>query len=503
MYTLGIDLGTSSVKLSLFDAQAGAQIDALTSPETEFEIISSQPGWAEQEPELWWQAVEQGITNLLARNPGAGVKVRAIGIAYQMHGLVAVDKQRRAVCPSIIWCDSRAVDVGATLGKTLGERWCKQRLLNTPGNFTLSKLLWLKQHKAETFKRIDKIMLPGDYIAMRLSGRCTTSASGLSEATLWDFVQSAAASDTLQKAGLSSELLPELKSNLGIAATLKAELAKELGLGSGAGDDVVLSYRAGDQVNNALSLGAFKHGDIAASAGTSGVIYGVSNTLICDETQRINSFLHIAEPGAEQPLGLLACINGAGRMYSWLKQLLDEAGSTLSYQQLSELSATAPVASEGLMVLPFGNGAERLLGNHAAQRAQIEGLDLNRHGLAHMARAVQEGVAFAMAMGMKQLESLGFGATKIVAAHDSLFLSEVFRQSLSDCTGLPIQLFSTSGAEGAARAAAWGCAFYQNAEQAFVSLEPVGKEIQPSKHRTELKQQQLRWLQLLKTKQPE
>lgn len=467
MYFLGLDIGSSSVKVAIIDGETGTCIAQTQQPETELIIDAPEPGYAEQSPESWWQAVSDGIKQLLTRRPEAGQKIGAIGISYQMHGLVAIDRHQKVLHPAIIWCDSRATRTGEEAFTFLGEEWCMRHLLNSPGNFTLAKLKWLADNRPETFGAIDKILLPGDYIAMRLSGDTTTTPSGLSEAILWDYQGREPARAVLDKLQIDGRLLPDIAPNFGDGGVLSRSAAEELGLTPG----IKLSYRAGDQPNNAFSLNVLESGELAATAGTSGVVYAVTEQLIADRNQRINSFLHV-NAHTQQAVGLLACINGAGRLNSWLRQTLSAAGSEVSFEQLNNLAGQAPVGSLGLSVHPFGNGAERILGNKLVQ-AQLLGIDFNRHRLPHIARAVQEGVAFAMAAGVTLINSLGVASRVIRAGKANMFLSDVFANAFVNTARTTVELYDTNGAEGAARAAAWASGYYNSREDAFRGLKKI------------------------------
>jgi xylulokinase len=466
MYFLGLDIGSSSVKLAIIDGETGSCIAQTQQPQTELAIHAPQPGYAEQAPEAWWQAVAVGVRQLVAAHPSLAQRIGAVGISYQMHGLVALDRERNVVHPAIIWCDSRATQTGECAFAALGEDWCMQHLLNSPGNFTLAKLKWLADNRTDIYAAIDKIMLPGDYIAMRLSGEITTTPGGLSEGMAWDYQSRQPAQQVLDKLRIDRHLLPTIVPNFGEAGVLSRSAATELGLSPG----IKLCYRAGDQPNNAFSLNVLEAGEFAATAGTSGVVYAVTDRLIADRDQRINSFLHVGPPG-KQLVGLLACINGAGRLNSWLRQLVS-AGGEVSFEQLNALASQAPAGSLGLSVHPFGNGAERILGNKLLQ-AQLQGIDFNRHQLSHIARAVQEGVAFAMASGVTLIDSLGVSSRVIRAGKANMFLSDIFAEAFVNTTHTSVELYNTNGAEGAARAAAWASGFYSCREDAFRQLKKI------------------------------
>ncbi|MCP8900077.1 xylulokinase [Gilvimarinus xylanilyticus] len=464
MYFLGLDIGSSSVKLSVIDGDSGKRVANATYPPQEMTINAPESGWAEQAPEDWWDAVKKGCEQLWQIKPEARDNIDAIGISYQMHGLVAVDKDGKVLRPSIIWCDSRAVATGEQAFSELGKDWCMEHLLNAPGNFTAAKLRWVQENEPELYSRIHKILLPGDYIALKLTGECTTTASGLSEGVFWDFSENQVADKLLKHWHIDPVLLPRQVLNLGVQGEVNEIAARELGINAGA----KLAFRAGDQVANAMSLNVLEPGDVATTAGTSGVVYAVTDKNIADPDQRINTFLHVNKGDAEAHRGLLACINGAGRMNSWLRGVLSTGGD-LSYPTLNELGESVDPGSDGLNVFPFGNGAERIMRNKLLS-AQLDGLDLNRHGVNHIARATQEGVAYAMNLGFDLIKDLGAETRIVRAGHSNMFLSPVFTSAFVNLIGAPLELYQTDSADGVARAAAWGCDFYTSRDDVFRTL---------------------------------
>lgn len=475
MLFLGIDVGSSSVKLSVLDGTSGQCLASTQYPgDAELAIQSPQAGFAEQDPAVWWDCVTQGLTQLKA-----SVELKAIagiGISYQMHGLVLVDDQQQVLRPAIIWCDSRAVPHGEEALEALGQDYCFDHLLNSPGNFTAAKLRWVQRNEPELFAKVRHMMLPGDYIAMRLSGEVNTTASGLSEGTLWDFKNHAVAQGLLDHWEMPSLLVPPLVPTLGLQSTVNAAAAAELGLNAG----TPISYRAGDQPNNAFSLNVLKPGEVAATAGTSGVIYAVTEHAATDRAGRVNTFLHVSHQPEAPRNGVLACVNGTGRAYSWLRQVLASTGTAPDYPRLNELACATPVGAEGLTLLPFGNGAERLLQNKNPG-AQISHLDFNRHQLGHMVRATQEGIAFALNKGFDVLKQIGVDCKRIRAGKSNMFLSPLFAEAFANVTGATIELYNTDGAEGAARAAAVGTGFYSEAAEAFNHLQVLAT-IDPEPH---------------------
>ncbi len=465
MLLLGIDVGTSSIKVSVVNAADTKLIASSQFPETEATIISQHPGWAEQEPESWWQYTCQAIQKLNASGSFDPRRIAAIGIAYQMHGLVIVDKNKKVLRPSIIWCDSRAVETGNAAFEAIGPAWCREHLLNSPGNFTASKLAWVKAHEPAIFEKADKLMLPGDYIAMRLTAEITTSPAALSEGVLWNFQSDAVARPVMDHYGFPGMVIPPVQPVFSVHGTVTPETAATLGLQPG----IPVSYKAGDQPNNALSLNVMNPGEIAATAGTSGVIYAVSDRLTGDPQSRVNSFAHVNHTAAQKSIGVLLCINGTGIMNRWMK---DIAGSHLSYTQMNEQAANIPLGSNGLTVLPFGNGAERMLGNKL-MGAQISNLQLTTHQPSHLFRAAQEGVACAFRYGLNILKENGIRPSVIRAGKANMFLSPLFTDLFVNFTGVPVELYENDGAVGAAIGAGIGAGIYTSPREAFQNYKPV------------------------------
>ena len=465
MYLLGYDIGSSSVKASLVDAQSGKCVATAFYPKHESTILSRQPGWAEQDPLIWMDHVKMATEDVLQQKAGLDPKdIKAIGISYQMHGLVCVDKEMNVLRPSIIWCDSRAVPYGQKAFQALGEKWCLEHLLNSPGNFTAAKLAWVKENEPDLYKRIWKIMLPGDYIAMRLTGNVCTSASGLSEGIFWDFGQNKPSQELLDYFGFDPSLLPAVKPTFGIQGTLTRHAAGLLGLAEG----IPVTYRAGDQPNNALSLNVFNPGEIASTAGTSGVVYGVLDKLSYDPLSRVNIFAHVNHTAADPRLGVLLCINGTGILNSWMRHNVVQEGT--SYAEMDRMASEIGIGSDGLSILPFGNGAERMLENKDCG-CSLHGLQFNRHDTRHLLRASQEGIVFSFQYGIEIMEQMGLKVDKIHAGKVNMFQSKIFRDTLSGVSGATIELYNTDGSVGAAKGAGLGAGIYKTTQEAFSTLE--------------------------------
>jgi len=466
MYLLGYDLGSSSVKASLVNATTGECVSSAFFPSEEMKIKSVKSGWAEQNPETWWENLKLSTQAVLTESKIQADEIKAIGISYQMHGLVLVDENQNVVRDSIIWCDSRAVPYGKKAFKEIGSKKCLSNLLNSPGNFTLSKLAWVKENEPENFAKVKFYMLPGDYIAMRMTGKVCTTASGLSEGIGWDFKADAPAKFLFDYFGFDTALIPEIVPTFGQQGNLKADIAAELGLATG----TPVTYRAGDQPNNALSLNVLNPGEIAATGGTSGVVYGVNEDAKYDPKSRVNSFAHVNHTKKTTRVGVLLCINGTAILNTWIKNNVAPEG--ISYARMNDLAAQIPVGSEGVSIIPFGNGAERVLENQEPN-CSIHGINFNRITKPHLIRAAHEGIAFSFKYGMDIMNQMGIETKTIRAGYANLFLSPIFRQTLANSTGATIELYNTDGSIGAARGAGIGAGIYKDAEEAFATLKKI------------------------------
>ena len=465
MYLLGFDIGSSSIKVSLINGENGECIASSFYPKQEMTITAHQAGWAEQEPELWWENLKLALTDVLKESKVDVNDIKSIGISYQMHGLVMVDKNLDVIRPSIIWCDSRATDIGDKAFEEIGGQRCLTNLLNSPGNFTASKLKWVKDNEPELFSKIYKIMLPGDYIAMKMTGNVQTTVSGLSEGIMWDFRHNSIADMLFENYGFPKDIIPEIVPTFSIQGQLSEKAASELGLST----KTTVSYRAGDQPNNALSLNVLNPGEIAATAGTSGVVYGVSEEIKYDPQSRVNTFAHVNHSNISPRLGVLLCINGTGILYAWIKRM---TGGDLSYEEMNELAVKMPIGSQGLSVLPFGNGAERVLNNKNVG-SKFSGINFNIHQKGHLIRAAQEGIVFSFHYGMEIMKNIGINASVIRAGKANMFLSPIFRDTLAAITGATIELYNTDGSIGAARGAGVGSGFYNSFAEAFSNLKKL------------------------------
>lgn len=471
-YLLGIDIGSSSVKCSLVSIHTGECVASAFSPQQEMKISSPEPGFAEQDPDMWWQELKNAMVQLSHEHEFAGGDIAAIGISYQMHGLVMVDRNGVPVRKSIIWCDSRAVEIGNKAFAGMGEEFCLEHYLNSPGNLTASKLKWVKENEPEQYAKIYKVMLPGDYIAYKITGEMNTTVSGLSEGVLWDVKKNAIATDLIRYYDLDERMFCQLAPQFGVQGYVTVKAAQELGLV----EDIPVCYRAGDQPNNAYSLNVLKPGEIAATAGTSGVVYGVIDQPSYDPPSRVNTFVHVNHTTEQNRFGVLLCVNGTGILNSWLR---NNVFNGLSYPEMNALAASVPIGSEGLTCYPFGNGAERVLENRDPG-SMVRGLHFNRHSNAHLARAAQEGIVFALYYGIEIMVKMGLRISTVRAGKANMFQSPVFAEAFANTTGATIELFNTDGAQGAARAAGVGAKIFKTMEESFRGLKVLARiEPQP------------------------
>ena len=447
MYWIGYDIGSSSIKVALVEARTGKVKDVVQEPKKEMPIDSINIGWGEQNPDLWWKYACLATQQIISKNSIDKNTIKGIGISYQMHGLVVVDKSQNVLRPSIIWCDSRAVDIGEQLFQNSGKSKCVDHLLNSPGNFTLSKLKWVKDNEPDTFAKIDKFMLPGDFLAMKLTGSCVTTPSGLSEGIMWDFNENKVASWLLEDAGIDPASVPEIRPSFSEQGVVNKQGAAESGLPEG----IPVMYRAGDQPNNALALNVMEPGEIAATGGTSGVVYAISGQKKTQEHTRINSFAHVNHSKEDTRIGKLLCINGTGIQYSWVRSELSKG---IGYDVMNQQAESVPIGSDGLHILPFGNGAERML-NNINKGSRMLNINFNVHKASHIYRAALEGIAFSFVYGMEILKNDGVDITSIKAGNDNLFRAGVFSKTIATLSNSKIDIVETTGAVGAARAAAY------------------------------------------------
>jgi len=489
MYLLGYDIGSSSVKAALVDASTGNCIASDFYPKAEAPIKALKQGWAEQEPESWWEYLRGATASILSSSRISPKEIAAIGISYQMHGLVTIDKEHRVIRDSIIWCDSRGVPFGEKAMNELGSETCLSHLLNSPGNFTASKLKWVKENEPELFERIYKIMLPGDYIAMKLTGEVSTTISGLSEMMLWDFKNDAPAEFLLDYFGFDKAILPDIKPTFSEQGRVTERAAAELGLVAG----IPVTYRAGDQPNNALSLNVFNPGEIASTAGTSGVVYGINGSVEYYQLSRVNNFAHVNHTAEAPRIGVMTCINGTGILNSWIKK--NVAPESISYAEMNLLAEKVPVGSEGITILPFGNGAERVLQNREIG-CSLRGINFNIHNRNHIIRAAQEGIVFSFYYGMEIMKQIGLEIKRIHAGHANMFLSPVFRATLASVSGASIDLIDTDGAMGAAKGAGIGVGIYKDNNEAFGTLKTI-EVVNPANDRTPYIEAYQQWKECL------
>ena len=484
-YFLGYDIGSSSVKAALIEAETGKTVASATSPSVEMPMHAAQVGWAEQDPEMWWREAVNATKILRGYFNFDKNEIGGIGISYQMHGLVLVDKNQVVLRPSIIWCDSRAVEIGNKAFSVMGEDYCLTHYLNAPGNFTASKLRWVIENEPHIWEQVDKMMLPGDFLAMKMSGEVQTTVSGLSEGILWDFKNKKIAHHLLQNYQITEGVVPKIVETFSKQSYVNKWAAEQLGLAEG----TPIAYRAGDQPNNAFSLNVLNPGEVAATAGTSGVVYGINDEARFDQKSRVNSFVHVNNTSETKRNGVLLCINGTGILNSWLRRM---AGN-FSYEAMNTEGSKTPIGAEGLMFLPFGNGAERILENRPSS-AVMKGLNFNTHSQGYLFRAAQEGIVFALHYGLNIMKNMGVETKLVRAGNANMFLSPLFQEAFANTTGATIELYNTDGAVGAARGAGVGIGYYNTFNEAFIGLNKI-KSIEPTPHlQAQYQEAYLKWL---------
>jgi xylulokinase len=474
-YFIGYDIGSSSVKAALLEADSGKPLASAFSPSFEMKIHTPRPGFAEQDPENWWQELINATRLLQQKIPFHQDEIGAIGISYQMHGLVCLDKNDRPLRPAIIWCDSRGVEYGSRAFDELGHAFCLEHYLNSPGNFTASKLKWVKENEPEIFASTYRILLPGDFIALKMTGAATTTLSGLSEGICWDYKEHGIAVSLLDFYGIDKNLLAPVTPTFGLQGKLTKNAAVCLGIAAG----TPVTYRAGDQPNNAFSLQVLEPGEIAATAGTSGVLYGITREAVSDARSRVNPFIHVNHQPNSPRYGILMCLNGTGIFNSWIRKELFNGGS---YEAMNSGAGGIPAGADGLFCYPFGNGAERILENRNPG-AHISKLDFNRHNKFHVARAAQEGIVFSLVYGAGIMQEMGLTLNRIKAGYANMFLSDLFSQTFSNLSGCPVELYNTDGATGAARGAGVGLQFYAGFKDCFRGMEIV-RHIEPDENQS-------------------
>lgn len=485
-YLLGLDIGSSSVKASLIDAKTGGCIAQDFMPKVEQKITAVKAGWAEQEPEMWYANMRAAIANVMAASHTRPNDVKAIGISHQMHGLVLIDKAGDVLRPAIIWCDSRAVPYGERAFHALGKEYCLSHMLNSPGNFTAAKLAWVKENEPDLYARIHKIMLPGDYIAMRLTGTVNTTVGNLSEGIFWDFRDNCVNQKLMTYFGFDMSMIPDIVPTFSVQGRVNARAAVDLGLAEG----TPVAYRAGDQPNNALSLNVLQPGEIASTGGTSGVVYGIIGEVNYDELSRVNPFAHVNHTADAPRLGVLCCINGTGILNSWMRRNVMPDG--INYAEMNDVAAAAPIGADGVSIVPFGNGAERIMQNRETG-ASIHGINFNIHNRSHLLRAAQEGIVFSFVYGMEIMQQMGLNLSTIKAGHANMFLSPIFRDTLAGTTGATIELYDTDGAAGAAKGAGVGAGLYASTDEAFATLRRLAVIEPDTTHAADYRAAYTRW----------
>jgi xylulokinase len=415
---VGLDVGTTGVKALLLSPEG----HVLARAEESYDLSTPRPGWAEQDPEDWWRAAERALTRL-------GGRPTAIGLSGQMHGLVVLDDRDRVLRPAILWNDQRTEAESAEIEERVGLA----RLIELTGNraltgFTAPKLLWLRRHEPATYARIAHVLLPKDYVRLRLTGEHAIDVADASGTLLFDVARRRWSKEMLEALELDPEWLPRALESPEISGTTAA--------------DIPVAAGAGDQAAAALGVGVDRPGPVSLVLGTSGVVFAALPAFAADPQARVHAFCH-AVPGGWHAMGVMLSAGGSLR---WLR---DTLGSGRGYDDLLAAAVKWPPATEGLTFLPYLTG-ERTPHADPHARASFTGLTL-RHDLGAFVRAVLEGVAYGLRDSLELLRELGVDPH---AGHVSGggARSEHWRRILASVLGLPIRRTATD--EGSAYGAA-------------------------------------------------
>ena len=463
-YLLGFDVGSSSVKASLVNADSGKCVATAFFPEKEAPIMAVKAGWAEQDPQMWWDNAKLSLKKIMVEAGATAEEIKAIGISYQMHGLVCVDKNLKALRPSIIWCDSRAVPYGEKAFKDLGADQCLSHLLNSPGNFTAAKLAWVKENEPENFKKIKKIMLPKDYLAYKLSGTFCTDYSDASGMLLLDVKNRKWSKEMCDICGITEDMLPKLFDSFEKVGELKHDLAAELGLRDG----VVIAAGAGDNAAAAVGTGTVGNNKCNISLGTSGTIFMSSDSFAVDSNNALHSFDH-----ADGHFHLMGCMLSAASCNKWW---MDEILKTKDYAD--EQKGIDKLGENHVFFLPYLMG-ERSPWNNPNARATFTGItmDTTRED---MTQAVLEGVAFATRDMYEVAKSIGVAPKRTMICGGGA-KSPLWRRMIANILNVEVDVPSCEEGPGmgGAMLAMVACGAYKSVEEAAAAIVKVDKTEKP------------------------
>ena len=470
MLFLGIDVGTGGTRAVLIDA-SGKVVASYATEHAPFQ--SAFPGWAEQDPEDWWRATQQAIRAVLVAAACKPADIDAIGLTGQMHGAVLLDAEGNVLRPSLIWCDTRSAPQCDWLHATLGRERVIELTCNPAlPNFTLTKILWVREHEPQVFARIARILCPKDYIRFRLSGVYAMDVQEASGTLLLDVTHRRWSQPMAEASGVPMEWLPQLFESAEICAALSTPAAAATGLQ--AGTPIVAG--AGDQGAGAVGMGILKPGSVSATIGTSGVVFAATDQPVRDPLGRLHTFCH-AVAGRWHVMGVT---QAAGLSLRWFRDAISAGmqGAPASYEQLMALAASAPAGSDGVFWAPYLFG-ERTPHLDPEVRAAFIGLSAS-HGQAHLVRAVLEGVAYSLRDTFTLFGELGIPVRGVRLGGGGA-RGPLWRQIQADVYGRAVEILTAEegAAYGAALLAGVGAGAWPNVDTACESSIRVAETIQP------------------------
>ena len=465
-YVLGIDVGTGGTRAVLVDRD-GAIASSATCEHVPF--ASPHTGWAEQDPHDWWQAAGSAIRAVLSNVSGA--KVSCVGLAGQMHGAVLLDEKDEVLRPALIWCDQRTQAQCDWLNSRLGAQRIIELTCNPAlANFTLTKLLWVRDSEPQIWERFRRVLLPKDYVRLRMTGAHAMDVADASGTLMLDVAQRRWSEEMMAAAGLPLSCLPKLYESPEICARVSEAGAAHTGLKPGT--PVVAG--AGDQAGGAVGMGIVRAGAVSATIGTSGVVFAATDSPAMDVKGRVHTFCH-AVPGRWHVMGVT---QAAGLSLHWLRDLLKNSGD-LSYDELTHEAAAVPAGSDGVLWAPYLMG-ERTPHLDPNARGTLTGLVAN-HTRGHVVRAVLEGVAFSLKDTFTIFEEMKIPVTSIRLGGGGA-RSPLWRQIQADAYGRDVEIVAAEegAAYGAAILAGVGAKAWGTVEQACDAVVRVAKRIAPN-----------------------
>jgi xylulokinase len=437
---LGIDISTTGAKAILVSLDG----KVLGSATNNYPLHTPRPLWSEQHPEDWWNAAQASIRQMLDETNIDPEAIQGIGLTGQMHGLVLLDGQDQVLRPAILWNDQRTAAACEQMTAKIGL----SELIRITGNpaltgFTAPKLLWVHEHEPEVYRRIAHILLPKDYIRFKLSGDRAIDCADASGTSLFDISQRRWSDEIIEKLEINPKWLPVVYEGTEITGRVSKKAAQETGLVP----DTPIVGGGGDQAAQAVGVGAVQPGILAVTLGTSGVVFAPTGEAFIDPEARVHAMCHSLPPGEGQGWHLMGVMLSAGGSLRWLR---DAFAADKDYTKLIGAVEEISPGSEGLLFLPYLTG-ERTPHPDPLARGAFTGLTL-RHNLAHLTRAVLEGVAFGLRENLDLLKDVGVKTIHQVRLSGGGARSPIWRQILADVLG--VELATVETAEGAGYGAA-------------------------------------------------